>query len=111
MTNAASLCRTPGVLRYYVPGPPDERNDPTDTYNDVDVMCRIQMRARQEVAPEGEVSATTWLAYFPPSVVPPKAADELTVEGTTYQFRGDGWLAHGTTGQADHVEGTLELAA
>jgi hypothetical protein len=110
VTNAAQMCTTSGTLRYQSPGPPDEHNDPSDTWTEVDVKCAIQMRGRQEDPTTGELSTTTWLAFFPIGIGPPRSVDQLVVDGVTYQFRGDSWVATGTRGRADHIEATLERA-
>jgi hypothetical protein len=109
VTNAATLLRTPGTIRYWQPGP-ETSPDPGDGWVEVDVMCAVQMRGRQEISESGQLSVTNWLAFLPPGIAPPKSPDELIVGGITYQFRGDAWLAGGTRGGSDHIEATLERA-
>ena len=109
MTNVNAMLKMDGVIRYWSPSLPDDHNDPTDEWTEVKVRCRIQQRTRQE-QDEGQVSSTTWWGFFPTTVPPPRSTDELVVDGVTYQFRGDAWLAHGTRGKVDHIEATLVRA-
>lgn len=109
-TNAVALMRTPAVLSYWQPGPPDEHNDPTDSWETLDVLCTVQMRTRQESDDSGQLSQTTYIALFPPDIQIPRSIDTLTVNGETLHFRGDSWLASGTRGDVDHIEATLVRA-
>jgi hypothetical protein len=102
---------TPCVLRYQSPDvPPDEHNNPPDQFEDVESTCQFQQRARHESHVSGEVPETTWLVTLPPSVAAPVAADEIVVDGITYQFRGDAWMATSLSGRVDHIEATAMRA-
>jgi hypothetical protein len=110
MTNVVSLLRTPATVRYFSAGPPDEHNDPTDEWTDVAVLCNMQQRSRQEYEDSGDLSSTMWLVVFAPTIDLPLSTDQLVVNGDTFQFRGDSWLAYGTRGNVDHIEATLVRA-
>jgi hypothetical protein len=99
------------TIRYQSSGAPDAHGNPTDFFFDVDTLCQFQQRGRQEIGDMGQLSDTTWLVTFLPNAVPPKAADQLIVDGVTYEFRGDSWPAYTLSGRLDHIEATAARAA
>lgn len=109
MSRISRRLTMPCTIRYQAPGPPDVHNNPADSWTEIETTCYIQQRGRQELT-EGQISDTTWLVTFSPQTPPPRAADELVVDGLTYQFRGDSWLAYSLQGSADHVEATASRA-
>ena len=112
MALVRSALSRPCTVRYQAPaGTADAQNNPDDAWTEVDMVCQFQMRGRQEAADTGELSITTWLVTFAPEIAQrPRAADELVVDGETYQFRGDAWPAHDLRGRLDHYEATVGRA-
>jgi hypothetical protein len=82
------------TVRYYAPGPPDGHNDPTEGWTDVDTVCLIQQRARSEAGDTGQVSQVYWFCILGPEEQVPLSSDEIIVNGLTFTFHGDGYLAH-----------------
>jgi hypothetical protein len=106
-----TLFNRPCTVRYRSDGPPDEHNDPTDVWTELDTVCSIQERSRLEQGGDAQIGVTIWFVFLPPSVPIPGSADEIVHNGTTYQFHGNGGLAHDSMGRADHIELTAWTAA
>ena len=105
MTTLTRLLHQPCTVRYLTPGPPDEHNDPTDVYAEIDTKCVLQQRARSEFG-DGQVPSGVWWVWLGPDVPIPGPADQLIVDGKTMEFQGDSWLAHDLRGSPDHIEAT-----
>jgi hypothetical protein len=108
-----TLLRHPSIpctIRYQTPGPPDEHNDPTSVWTEVETTCVLQQKARSEIG-EGQLSAELWFVWLPVSEPFPHGTDQLVVDGVTYEFTADPWLARNLHGQADHIHGSLSRAA
>jgi hypothetical protein len=110
MALALRTLTRPCTIRYWSPGTVDEHNDPVDTYLEVDTFCAFQQRARQEMGDVAQVSTETWLIFLAPDEQIPHAADQVVVEGITYEFTGDATLEHTSRGALDHIEGTCGKA-
>jgi hypothetical protein len=100
----AKLYNRQCTLRYWSAGPPDDHNDPTDVFTEVDTLCLFQGRSRLQSPGDGQIGVTMWFVFLKPSEIVPKSADRIVVDGTEYNFHGDGWLAHDESGQPDHIE-------
>jgi hypothetical protein len=113
MSIADRLYRRPCTVRYWSAGPPDEHNNQTDQWTDVDTVCVFQGRARLQSGGDAEIGTTMWLVFFRARDLPsvPGSSDHLVVDGVDYNFHGDGWLALNPRGQPDHIETTAWRAA
>jgi hypothetical protein len=111
MTTPLRLMVQPATIRYWSPGPPDEHNDQTDVFTDVATMCSFQERSRLQTGGEAEIGLTLWFVFLPPTMTVPMSADRIVVNGTEYNFHGDGWLSVDMRGEPDHIELTAWKAA
>jgi hypothetical protein len=113
--SVARLCRRPCTIRYHAPGATGDVTDgPADEWTEVQTVCALQQRigGRREDGTLGDLSQTLWQLYLLASVVPPKAADEVVVEGVTYQLQGDAFVAFNERrARASHIEATAVVAA
>lgn len=90
----------------------------TDAYgNDVpaetsiETVCELQQQRRAEQDDQGELSDTTWQAFFLPSE-DIRGGDILIVDGVEYEMFGDPWEARNPrTRVVSHVEATLRRVA
>jgi len=110
----ARLCRRRCTVRYHQSGPAtDGHNTPEDEWTEVETRCALQQTpgGRREDEGLGDLSQTTWSGFFLPTIDPPRAADQLTVDGQTYQFRGDAALVYRErTARPTHIEANLVRA-
>jgi hypothetical protein len=68
-------------------------------------MCSVQQHGgRGETGTLGDLSTSRWFVFLRPDIDPPKAADQLVVQGLTLEFVGDCWPAY-NGGHLDHLEG------
>lgn len=109
MSTVSRMARQRCTVRYHQPAGSDGRVDQGSDWTEVETVCQLQQRGRNETN-EGEVSQTTWLVTFPRGTPAPRGVDELVIDGITYQFRGDSWPASNSRGQLDHIEATAVRA-
>ena len=109
-TTITRLLHVPCTIRYFTPGPPDEQNNATEGWTDLETRCSIQQHARSESGDVSEVSSEVWYVWLPPDIRPPKSTDLLVANGETFAFRGNAGLAHDLAGRPDHIEGTCGRA-
>jgi hypothetical protein len=105
-TITARRLTQPCTIAYRDDGPPDEHNDPTDIWTNVQTLCIFQQRARAALGDQGQVSMETWWVWLDPNERVPANGDRLFVGGMELGFRADGWLAHDLQGNPDHIAAT-----
>ena len=110
-TTVTRLLLTPCVIRYYADGPPDEHNDPTALWTEVDTICQIQQRQRGETGDMAEIPTSTWGVWLLPTEDLPHSTDQLIANGITYTFRGNAALTYDLRGNPDHIEATVGYGA
>jgi hypothetical protein len=111
VTTSLRRINRPCTLRYWAPGPPDDHNDQTDLWSEVVTVCAFQERSRMQQGGEAEIGLTLWLVFLKPAERIPMSADRIVVDGTEYNFHGDGYLSHDIRNNADHIEATVWKAA
>jgi hypothetical protein len=111
MTLPRRLLVQPCTVRYWSAGPPDSHNNQTDVFTNEDMLCSFQERSRLQTGGEAEIGVTLWFVFLPPDAQIPMSADRIIVNGTEYNFHGDGWLALDIRGEPDHIELTAWKAA
>jgi hypothetical protein len=109
--NIARLTPKACTIRYYAPAlTSDDHNDPDPTFTELASYCMIFQRQRAETD-EGDVSSTTYIVTLRPGIAPPHAADQLDVDGVTYEFRGDPGGQLDRHGVLSHFEATCVKAS
>lgn len=113
MSIASPLTRPCTILRLTLDG--DEENDYGDPIAgepvEIETVCELQQRDRDEGDRQGELSDTLWNLYLPAGTVL-GSADTVVVDGDTYELVGDPWPAWDrVVGAIDHVEATVRRTA
>lgn len=76
----------------------------------VETVCEVQQRRRDEPDGHGEFSESDWLLFFLPDVEL-DTGDFVTVDGTEYELLGRPWRARNPrTRTVEHVEATARIA-
>lgn len=83
--------------------------NPTRDSIDVQTVCELQQRTRDEIGEQSEVSTSDWMAFFLPTEVVGRE-DRLIVDGETYEMVGGPWpVTHPPTGRVSHIEASVRL--
>jgi hypothetical protein len=90
----------------------DEYGNPIDSVSNVETVCEIQQRSRDEQDDQAETSDTLWLLVLPPGTVI-DTSDKVHVPGLgDFEMVGAPWPARNPrTQQESHVEATLRRTA
>ena len=106
----ANLLTTPCTLLVRSDsGSDDGYGNSVSTVTEVETVCAIQQRSRDEEESQGELSDTSWLGVFPAGT-DLTTADAVDVEGYgRFELVGDPWTVadHLVAGTPHHVEATL----
>lgn len=74
-----------------------------------DVRCALQQTRRGEEDGHGPFSVTEWRLFLPVGTAL-TTADEVEIDGETFQVFGQPWVVHNeATGIAHHIEATLKV--
>lgn len=104
---AQLLNRPCTILRRSESGSEDDYGNEIPDEQQVETVCELQQRSRQEPGNEGELSDTSWLAIFPAGTEL-DTGDGLLVDDQKYEMVGDPWIARNPRTRAvSHVEATL----
>lgn len=88
----------------------DYGNDVTTTSN-VDTVCELQQKRRDEDDDQGETSDTHWLLILPAGTQI-DTGDAVQIDGQVYELVGAPWEARNPrTGAASHIECTVRRTA
>ena len=107
-----SLIRQPCVLtKRAASGAVDEYGDEVLAETQVETVCALQQRRREEEGDAGENSESDWVAFF----LPDEDVDTASklVQGTrTFEFVGSPWpVEDHLRGIVHHIEATVRIAA
>lgn len=84
----------------------DDFSSQQPDYTELETVCELQQRSREEPAAEGELSRTDWDVFLLPGFMV-HAGDRMLVDGELYEFIGDAWEARSPVrGQLGHIEAT-----
>jgi hypothetical protein len=86
----------------------DSHGNPVRTETSIDAVCELQQAQSVEPGGAGESAATTFNAFFLPGIEP-NTGDALIVDGHTYEFVGEPWVARNPRTQiTSHVQATVK---
>jgi hypothetical protein len=102
------LSRDCTVIQRSPSGGSDDYGNIVPTETELDTVCELQQRRRDEPDAAGELSDTDWVAFFPAGT-DINTGDALVVSGVEYEVVGDPWHARNPrTRVAGHVEVSLK---
>jgi hypothetical protein len=104
------LSRDCTVIQRSPSGGSDDYGNIVPTETELDTVCELQQRRRDEPSDQGELSDTVWDAFFLPTE-DVRTDDALVVDGGLYEFVGDPWTVRNPRTAADsHIEATARRA-
>lgn len=104
------MLRTPCTILRRVPDGEDSFGNPTYTTEEVETVCALQQRRRDEHEEGGELSDTLWSLYLPPGTAL-DTGESVEVKGRTYEVVGEPWDAQEGSRSMWHVEATCRRTA
>lgn len=88
-------------------GATDRYGSPRASVSEMETVCELQQRTRDEPGDQGELSATDWRLYLPAGT-DIDTSDTVIVDGIVFEVVGDPWQARNPrTRSQSHVEATL----
>jgi hypothetical protein len=89
----------------------DDYGNDIPTEVEVETVCELQQRRRDEPDGHGEMSSADFLLVLPAGT-DARTADIAVIDGQDYEFVGDPWIARNPrTGVVSHVECTVRRTA
>lgn len=112
MALANLLNRTCTITRRSTSASEDDYGNAIDSQTNVQTVCEIQQRSRDEQDDQGETSDTLWLLVLPAGTAI-DTSDKVSVPGMgEFEMVGAPWPARNPrTQQESHVEATLRRTA
>jgi hypothetical protein len=89
----------------------DEFGNPIAEETEVETVCELQQRRRDERIGAGETSDTFWALYLRPGE-DLRTSDAVEVDGEVYELVGEPWTVRNSrTGATSHVQATVRRVA
>ena len=108
----STLINRPCILSRRLPtGSEDAYGNVVPNEQNIETLCEIQQRRRDEPDAQGEFSDTEWLGFFLPADSV-HTGDVVTVDSEEYEVVGEPWRARNPRTKAtQHTEATLRRTA
>lgn len=111
MSLARLINRPCRIIRRTESGETDAFGNPVMTVTEIETVCELQQRRREEHDEHGELSDTLWNLFLPAGTAF-RTGDAVEVDGDEYEAVGDPWHARNPrTRQESHVEATVRRTA
>lgn len=92
-------------------GERDRHNNPIRDEAEIETLCELQQRRRDEPGDHGELSDTLWDLFLPAGTIA-ETIDAINVDGQRFEFVGDPWrVRNPRTKLVSHVEATVRRTA